>query len=65
MGKASERSAAARIEVSAIGLPGADRALLTLIAEGGNGYHDSVEDIGALPTLVRPPTTTTAEPVSP
>jgi Mg-chelatase subunit ChlD len=41
----------ARIQVSAVGLQGADRNMLTMIAEHGNGRLYMVEDIGALPRI--------------
>lgn len=42
---------AARITVSAVGVQGADRNLLQMIAENGDGRLYMVEDIGALPKI--------------
>ena len=42
---------AARITVSAVGLQGADRNLLSMIADHGRGRLYMVEDIGALPKI--------------
>lgn len=42
---------ASRITVSCVGVPGADRNLLTSIAEQGDGRLYMVEDIGALPKI--------------
>ena len=41
----------ARITVSAVGVPGSDRDLLTQIAELGDGRLYMVEDIGSLPKI--------------
>jgi Mg-chelatase subunit ChlD len=43
--------AAARIQVSAVGLQGADRNMLSMIADGGGGRLYMVENIGALPRI--------------
>ena len=48
---------AARIEVSAVGLQGADRNLLSMIAEAGGGRLYMVDDIGALPRIFMKETT--------
>ncbi len=42
---------AAKIQVSAVGLQGADRELLTTIADKGNGRLYMVDDIGQLPKI--------------
>jgi Mg-chelatase subunit ChlD len=42
---------AADITVSSVGLQGADRNLLNMIAENGNGRLYMVEDLGALPKI--------------
>jgi len=42
---------AARITVSAVGVQGADRQLLSMIADNGDGRLYMVEDIGALPKI--------------
>ncbi len=42
---------AARITVSCVGVQGADRALLSEIADGGDGRLYMVEDIGSLPKI--------------
>src|SRR5690606_15868845 len=42
---------AARITVSAIGVQGADRGLLSMITDEGEGRLYMVEDIGALPKI--------------
>lgn len=42
---------AARITVSAVGLQGADRNLLSMIADSGGGRLYMVEDLGALPRI--------------
>ena len=39
------------ITVSAVGVPGADRALLDVIADRGSGRLYMVEDLGALPKI--------------
>lgn len=41
----------ANITVSAVGLPGADRKLLSMIADAGSGRLYMVDDIGALPRI--------------
>ena len=41
----------ARITVSAVGLPGADRNLLSMIAETGNGRLYMTDDVAGLPRL--------------
>ncbi len=40
-----------RITVSCVGVPGADRGMLSMIAEAGEGRLYMVEDIGALPRI--------------
>jgi Ca-activated chloride channel homolog len=47
----------ARITVSCVGVQGADRNLLSLIADNGHGRLYMVEDIGALPRLFMKETT--------
>ena len=42
---------ASRITVSCVGVQGADRNLLSMIADGGDGRLYMVEDIGALPKI--------------
>lgn len=42
---------AARITVSTVGLQGADRNLLAMIADNGDGRLYMVEDLGALPRI--------------
>jgi len=42
---------ASRITVSCVGVQGADRSLLSMIADGGDGRLYMVEDIGALPKI--------------
>jgi Ca-activated chloride channel homolog len=42
---------ASRITVSCVGVQGADRTLLSMIADGGDGRLYMVEDIGALPKI--------------
>src|SRR6185436_5762491 len=42
---------ASRITVSAVGVQGADRGLLSMIADAGEGRLYMVEDIGALPKI--------------
>ncbi len=48
---------AARITVSAVGVVGSDRNLLSLIADNGDGRLYMVEDIGALPRIFMKETT--------
>ncbi|MBP9206629.1 MAG: VWA domain-containing protein [Kofleriaceae bacterium] len=48
---------AARITVSAVGVAGADRNLLSIIADNGDGRLYMVEDIGALPKIFMKETT--------
>ncbi len=42
---------ASRITVSAVGVQGADRAMLSMIADAGDGRLYMVEDIGSLPKI--------------
>jgi Ca-activated chloride channel family protein len=42
---------ASRITVSCVGVQGADRSMLAMIADGGDGRLYMVEDIGALPKI--------------
>ncbi len=42
---------AAKITISAVGVAGADRTLLSMIADEGNGRLYMVEDIGSLPKI--------------
>jgi Ca-activated chloride channel family protein len=42
---------AAGITTSAVGVQGADRALLTMISDGGNGRLYMVDDVGTLPKV--------------
>ena len=42
---------ASRITISCVGVQGADRGLLSMIADGGEGRLYMVEDIGALPKI--------------
>ncbi len=46
-----------RITVSAVGVAGADRNLLSLIADNGDGHLYMVDDIGALPRIFMKDTT--------
>jgi len=46
-----------RITVSAVGVSGADRNLLSLIADNGDGHLYMVDDIGALPRIFMKDTT--------
>ena len=48
---------AARITVSAVGVAGADRNLLTIITDAGDGRLYMVDDIGALPKIFMKETT--------
>lgn len=48
---------AARITVSAVGVAGADRNLLSMIADNGDGRLYMTEDIGALPRIFMKETT--------
>jgi uncharacterized membrane protein/uncharacterized protein YegL len=50
---------ASRITVSAVGVSGADRNLLSIIADNGDGRLYMVEDIGALPKIFMKETTET------
>jgi Ca-activated chloride channel family protein len=47
----------ARITVSAVGVPGADRNLLSMIADNGDGRLYMTDDIGALPRIFMKETT--------
>jgi Mg-chelatase subunit ChlD len=48
---------ASRITVSCVGVPGADRNLLSMIADNGDGRLYMVEDIGSLPRIFMKETT--------
>jgi hypothetical protein len=48
---------AARITVSAVGVSGADRNLLSMIADNGDGRLYMTDDIGALPRIFMKETT--------
>lgn len=42
---------ASEISVSAVGVPGADRTVLSMIADGGDGRLFTAEDLGSLPRI--------------